>query len=105
MNSTLGAPSRARTGAGQAGVDSSAVRPITPGNAAPGSYSIIAIRTSPADRYRPPLARILRRGGGARITRHGWSLGFGRDLLDQRGQAGLVEQVGGPDGLVVGHVV
>ena len=27
--------------AGQAGVDSSAVRPITPGNAAPGSYSVI----------------------------------------------------------------
>src|SRR2546429_1826105 len=74
MNTTLGAPSRARTGAGQAGADSSAVRPITPGNAAPGSYSTIAMRTSHAGRYWPPLARILRCGGGARIIRHGWFL-------------------------------
>ena len=41
---TLAGPHRA----GHAGMDSSAVRPITPGNAAPGSYSIIAIQTSPA---------------------------------------------------------
>jgi hypothetical protein len=48
--------------------------PDHPGNAAPGSYSIIAIRISPAGRYWPPLARILRSGGGARIIRHGWFL-------------------------------
>src|SRR5580692_10456369 len=53
MNSTLGAPSRARTGAGHAGADSSVVRPITPGNAAPGPYSTIAIRTSPFARRQP----------------------------------------------------
>src|SRR6185437_2614430 len=53
MNTTLGAPSRARTGAGHAGADSSAVLPITPGNAAPGSYSSIAIRISPASRHCP----------------------------------------------------
>src|ERR1700761_6103692 len=51
MNTTLGAPSRARTGAGHAGADSSAVLPITPGKAAPGSYSSIAIRISPASRH------------------------------------------------------
>src|SRR5882724_7800023 len=56
MSSTLGAPSRARTGAGHAGADSSAVLPITPGNAAPGSYSSIAIRISPASRHYPPLS-------------------------------------------------
>src|SRR5690348_8516304 len=56
MNTTLGAPSRARTGAGHAGADSSAVLPITPGNAAPGSYSSIAIGISPASRHDPPLA-------------------------------------------------
>src|SRR5256885_1377808 len=32
-------------------------------------------------------------------------LGLGWDLLDQRGQAGLVEQVSRADGLVVGYVV
>src|SRR5690348_2488612 len=56
MNTTLGAPSRARTGAGHAGADSSAVLPITPGNASRGSYSSIAIRISPASRHHPPLA-------------------------------------------------
>src|SRR5580693_478748 len=63
MNSTLGAPSRARTGAGQAGVDSSAVRPITPGNAAPGSYSTIAIQNSPAGR--PLLMTVVTVSCGA----------------------------------------
>jgi hypothetical protein len=37
--STFGAPSRARVGAGQAGLDSSTVRPISPGNWLPGRYS------------------------------------------------------------------
>ena len=37
MNSTFGRPASARTGAGQAGLDSSAVRPITPGNPVAGS--------------------------------------------------------------------
>jgi hypothetical protein len=36
---TFGAPSRARSGLGHAGVDTSGVRPITPENAAPDSYS------------------------------------------------------------------
>src|ERR1700733_4850214 len=39
MNSTFGEPASARSGRGQAGLDSSVVRPITPGNAVPGSYS------------------------------------------------------------------
>src|SRR5262249_34783338 len=39
MNNTLGAPSRARVGAGHAGLDTSKVRPITPGNAWPALYS------------------------------------------------------------------
>src|SRR3954454_4303688 len=39
MNSTFGAPSTARLGAGQAGRETSKVRPITPGNALPGRYS------------------------------------------------------------------
>jgi hypothetical protein len=41
MNRTFGAPFLARVSAGHAGLDSSAVRPITPGNVAPGSYSTI----------------------------------------------------------------
>ena len=40
---TLGVPSLARTGCGQAGSDSDTVRPITPGNAVPGLYSFIGI--------------------------------------------------------------
>jgi hypothetical protein len=36
---TFGAPSLARVGEGQAGDDSSTVRPITPGNGLPGLYS------------------------------------------------------------------
>src|SRR5947209_1690126 len=39
MKSTLGAPSRVRSGSGHAGLDSSVVRPIRPGNAVPGLYS------------------------------------------------------------------
>src|ERR1700733_3377660 len=39
MNSTFGEPASARSGRGHAGLDSSVVRPITPGNAVPGSYS------------------------------------------------------------------
>src|SRR5271166_3151255 len=42
-NTTFGAPSGARVGAGQAGVDSSGVRPIVPGNVVPGWYSVSAI--------------------------------------------------------------
>ena len=42
-NSTFGAPLRARTGAGQAGLDSSVVRPMTPGKAAPAGYSTMGI--------------------------------------------------------------
>src|SRR4029079_18907410 len=42
MNSTLGDPGLARSGRGQAGDDSPTVRPITPGNAVPASYSLIA---------------------------------------------------------------
>src|SRR4051812_41546734 len=41
--STLGDPGLARSGCGHAGDDSPTVRPITPGNAIPGSYSLIAI--------------------------------------------------------------
>jgi hypothetical protein len=39
MISTFGDPDAARTGRGHAGLDSSAVRPMTPGNVVPGSYS------------------------------------------------------------------
>src|SRR6185436_3231672 len=47
MNSTLGDPGFARSGRGHAGDDSPIVRPITPGNALPGSYSLIAIAALP----------------------------------------------------------
>ena len=40
MNSTFGDPGSARSGRGHAGLDSSVVRPITPGKAVPGSYSL-----------------------------------------------------------------
>src|SRR3974390_1472460 len=43
MNNTFGEPFGARFGAGHAGLDSSAVRPITPGKRLPGSYSTIGI--------------------------------------------------------------
>src|ERR1700761_9278177 len=39
MISTFAAPASARSGRGHAGLDSSVVRPITPENAVPGSYS------------------------------------------------------------------
>src|SRR5215510_9254919 len=39
MNTTLGAPGLARTGAGHAGEDSPMVRPMRPGNVVPGLYS------------------------------------------------------------------
>jgi hypothetical protein len=45
MNSTLGAPSLARSGYGQAGSDWSSVRPITPGKMVPDLYSFIDIST------------------------------------------------------------
>ena len=45
MNTTFGVPFGARTGAGHAGVDSSAVRPITPGKAVPDGYSFSGIST------------------------------------------------------------
>src|ERR1039457_2091800 len=55
MNSTFGAPGAARSGRGHAGVDSCAVRPITPGNAWPGSYSVSPICPAlpPAGPHRP----------------------------------------------------
>src|SRR4051794_1894029 len=43
MNNTLGDPGTARTGCGQAGVDSSVVRPTRPGKVVPGRYSLNAI--------------------------------------------------------------
>jgi hypothetical protein len=39
MNNTLGVPVGGRTGCGHAGDETSNVRPITPGKAAPGGYS------------------------------------------------------------------
>ena len=45
MISTFGALSRALGAAGQAGWDSSIVRPMTPGNASPDLYSFNAIST------------------------------------------------------------
>lgn len=44
MDSTLGAPSFARNRSGQAGSDTSKVRPLTPLNAVPGLYSLRAIK-------------------------------------------------------------
>src|SRR5262245_4095825 len=43
MKSAFGAPSFARSGWGQAGLDSPMVRPRRPGNAVPGLYSTIAL--------------------------------------------------------------
>src|SRR5262245_30088621 len=55
MNNTFGAPSRARLGAGHAGLDTSKVRPITPENAWPDLYSFSAIDRPPSlPRHRHP---------------------------------------------------
>jgi hypothetical protein len=43
MKSTLGEPSFARSGRGQAGLDSPMVRPMRPGKAVPALYSTIAL--------------------------------------------------------------
>jgi len=43
MNSTLGAPSLARSGSGHAGSDWSNVRPTTPGKVVPDLYSLSGI--------------------------------------------------------------
>src|SRR5438876_857744 len=43
MNSTLGTPSLARRGSGQAGLDWSIVSPMTPGKVVPGLYSLSAM--------------------------------------------------------------
>src|SRR2546427_9188942 len=43
MNSTLGTPSLARMGSGQAGLDWSIVSPMTPGKVVPGLYSLSAM--------------------------------------------------------------
>jgi mannose-6-phosphate isomerase-like protein (cupin superfamily) len=56
----------------------------------PGDVAHVFEALEPGDAGRPALR-----------TR----LGLGWDLLDQRGQAGLVEQVSRADGLVVGYVV
>src|SRR5215475_9223563 len=47
MNSTLGAPGFARTGAGHAGEDSPIVRPMRPGNVVPGLYSLSSAFAEP----------------------------------------------------------
>jgi hypothetical protein len=57
MKRTFGAPSFARLGSGHAGCETSAVRPITPGNVVPGLYSFSAIDFSPFSRkIAPPMA-------------------------------------------------
>ena len=63
--STFGAPAFARSGRGQAGLDSSAVRPITPEKVVPGSYSfsgmvpaLMLVETEPIVAFRE-LALIL----------------------------------------------
>src|SRR5215471_14399111 len=60
--STFGASRLARSGRGHAGLDSSAVRPITPGNAVPGSYSVSPIARPSihyAETQTTPAAGIL----------------------------------------------
>src|SRR5579863_1061511 len=47
MNMTLGEPSFALTGSGQAGLETSKVRPMTPENAVPDLYSFKATRFLP----------------------------------------------------------
>jgi hypothetical protein len=51
MNSTFGAPALARNGSGQAGSDTSNVRPMTPLKAVPGLYSLRAIKFSPFQKF------------------------------------------------------
>src|SRR6478736_2130618 len=59
MISTFGVPGAARTGLGHAGVDSSVVLPILPGNAEPGSYSFSAMEgPSPCADVHPTTARL-----------------------------------------------
>jgi hypothetical protein len=64
----LGAPSLARVGSGQAGEDSSRVRPITPGKGVPGLYSIMSdIFDSPFENY--SILEVFRRAYSSR-TKH-----------------------------------
>ena len=79
MNSTFGAPFGARTGAGHAGVDSSAVRPITPGKAVPDGYSFSGISTL---LFADHVARASRCRTRPRITRQGL------DAASRRGATG-----------------
>ena len=65
MNSTFGAPFGARTGAGHAGVDSSAVRPITPGKAVPDGYSFSGMSTLLWSRESVPRASRRRTAGAS----------------------------------------
>jgi hypothetical protein len=58
-NSTLGAPSLARIGAGPAGDDSETVRQTTPGNSVPGRFSTTGMVNSPVG---VPLKRATEKG-------------------------------------------
>src|SRR5262245_47777904 len=88
MNKTFGAPSRARSGCGHAGDETSKVRPMTPLKAVPGLYSFIAKsfllvsrRSRPARvDARPSCVRMVRPGGGSAA-----------DLLDLARPPGLDE--------------
>ena len=77
MKSTLGEPGLARSGRGHAGDDSPMVRPITPGNAVPGAYSLIAIAV---------LLGVATRCVGDRASRSTTAADSGarRSALDER---------------------
>src|SRR5262249_61861217 len=83
MNSTFGAPARVRLGAGEAGLDTSKVRPITPGKAWPDLYSLSDIFSS-----------LFTKGGGCSsfafpCQRTAGSLSL--DTFDVRERPGAVE--------------
>src|SRR5882724_6425360 len=66
MKSTFGAPGFARIGAGHAGSEFSMVRPMTPGKAVPGGYSLSSACAAPASAAdaasaEPPPSRKSRR--------------------------------------------
>src|SRR5215467_10804681 len=67
MKSTFGAPSLARLGAGHAGVETSNVRPITPGNACPALYSFNGMMPLRSVRFLMLIGGLVH-GGGPRTA-------------------------------------
>src|SRR5688500_6442103 len=80
MNTTLGAPGRARGGTGQAGTDSPAVRPTTPLNGLPSGHSL-TVATSPS-KHDQSASQRARRQVLERLVRLVDAVALGDQLVD-----------------------